>query len=83
MVLTTDSPDITVSRDAQGNVLNINLPDRMVVMANHQAYLDWMYLWILACYSGSARGIIILLKASLKNIPIVGWGMASGEGDQG
>jgi lysocardiolipin and lysophospholipid acyltransferase len=43
--------------------------------------LDWadfrMYLWILACYAGHARGIIILLKASLKNLPVVGWGMVS------
>ncbi|WWC90004.1 uncharacterized protein L201_004934 [Kwoniella dendrophila CBS 6074] len=46
-------------------------------MANHQAYLDWMYMWILACYAGHSRGIIILLKASLKNIPVVGWGMVS------
>jgi lysocardiolipin and lysophospholipid acyltransferase len=55
----------------------INLPDRMVVMANHQAYTDWMYLWILACYSGHSRGVIILLKEGLKKIPVVGWGMVS------
>lgn len=46
-------------------------------MANHQAYLDWIYIWILACYAGHSPGIIILLKASLKNIPVVGWGMVS------
>jgi 1-acyl-sn-glycerol-3-phosphate acyltransferase len=55
----------------------INLPDRLVVMANHQAYTDWMYLWILACYAGHSRGVIILLKEALRNIPIVGWGMVS------
>jgi len=53
----------------------INLPDRLVIMANHQAYTDWMYLWIIACYAGHSRGIIILLKDTLKHIPIVGWGM--------
>jgi 1-acyl-sn-glycerol-3-phosphate acyltransferase len=53
----------------------INLPPRLVLMANHQAYTDWMYLWILACYAGHARGLTILLKASLKHIPVVGWGM--------
>ncbi|WWD01356.1 hypothetical protein V866_008299 [Kwoniella sp. B9012] len=41
-------------------------------MANHQAYLDWMYLWILSCYAGHSRGITILLKASLRNIPVIG-----------
>ncbi|WVW83048.1 hypothetical protein I302_105065 [Kwoniella bestiolae CBS 10118] len=48
-------------------------------MANHQAYLDWMYLWILSCYAGHSRGIIILLKASLKKIPVIGWGMSGQE----
>ncbi|WWC61097.1 uncharacterized protein I303_103675 [Kwoniella dejecticola CBS 10117] len=60
-----------------GQMTKINLPDRLVVMANHQAYLDWMYLWILSCYAGHSRGIIILLKASLKKIPVIGWGMVT------
>ncbi|WVQ70044.1 uncharacterized protein L199_008268 [Kwoniella botswanensis] len=51
-------------------------------MANHQAYLDWMYLWILSCYAGHSRGITILLKASLKNIPVIGWGMIMGGGSR-
>lgn len=68
-----------VERDpVTGYMTKINLPDRLVVMGNHQAYLDWMYLWILACYAGHAKGIIILLKASLRRIPVVGWGMVSG-----
>ncbi|OCF71829.1 acyltransferase [Kwoniella mangroviensis CBS 8886] len=78
LVLTTDTPpSITnlVERDAHGNLIKINLPARLVIMANHQAYLDWMYLWILSCYAGHSRGITILLKASLKNIPVIGWGM--------
>lgn len=78
LVLTTDTPpSLTdlVERDDKGHLKRINLPDRLVVIANHQAYLDWMYLWILACYSGNASGLIILLKASLKNVPLVGWGM--------
>lgn len=53
----------------------INLPAHLVLMPNHQAYTDWMYLWILACYAGHARGLTILLKASLKHLPVVGWGM--------
>ena len=44
-------------------------------MANHQAYTDWMYLWILACYAGHGRGIIVMLKWSLRSIPILGWAM--------
>lgn len=82
LVLTTDTPpSITelVERDASGRMTRINLPDRLVVIANHQAYLDWMYLWILSSYAGHSKGIIILLKASLKNVPIIGWGMVSYE----
>lgn len=78
LTITTDSPPELsglVERDARGNLVKINLPDRLVIMANHQAYTDWMYLWILACYSGHAEGLTILLKASLKHIPFVGWGM--------
>ncbi|KAL7424006.1 hypothetical protein Q5752_001591 [Cryptotrichosporon argae] len=78
LVITTDAPpSLTglVERDAAGALVRIHLPDRLVVMANHQAYTDWMVLWILACYAGHARGIVILLKASLKRVPIVGWGM--------
>jgi hypothetical protein len=66
-----------VERDSKGRITKINLPDRLVVMANHQAYTDWMYLWILACYSGHSTGVIILLKEGLKKIPVVGWGMVS------
>ncbi len=79
LVITTNSPpSITnlVERDAKtGLMTKINLPDRLILMGNHQAYTDWMYMWILACYAGHAKGIIILLKASLKRIPVIGWGM--------
>lgn len=97
----------------------IDLPENLVIMANHQAYLDWMYVWMLGVKSSSAhdgrgfaeetrsereerdsalkasstlmdssgdskqprrkhhgaQSLIILLKRSLKWVPIVGWGM--------
>ena len=81
LVLTSDSPpDLAnmVERDPQTGLMSrINLPDRLVIIANHQAYLDWMYVWIIACYAGHARGLVILLKASLRKIPVIGWGMVS------
>lgn len=76
--ITTDFPEDLASLvqiDENGDVVNINLPDRLVVMANHQVHFDWIYLWILACYAGHAQGVIIILKHSLRNIPFVGWGM--------
>lgn len=39
-----------------------------------QLYTDWLYLWWIA-YTNSMHGFIyIILKESLKNIPIIGWG---------
>jgi lysocardiolipin and lysophospholipid acyltransferase len=81
ITLTSDQPPSLpslIERDAKtGKVIRLNLPDRLVVVSNHQAYLDWMYIWILAAYAGHAKGVIILLKYSLRGIPMIGWGMVS------
>ena len=54
--------------------LKCNFPHRLVLMANHQLYTDWMYLWWIA-YTNKMHGrIYIILKESLKNLPIFGWG---------
>lgn len=45
----------------------------MVLMANHQLYTDWLYIWWIA-YTNNMHGFIyIILKESLRNIPIIGW----------
>jgi 1-acyl-sn-glycerol-3-phosphate acyltransferase len=70
--------------------LECRFPKRLVMMANHQVrllladqtlanhdiqlYTDWLYLWWVA-YTNNMHGYIyIILKESLKNVPIVGWG---------
>lgn len=54
--------------------LQCNFAERMVLMANHQLYTDWLYLWWIA-YTNNMHGFVyIILKESLKNIPIIGWG---------
>lgn len=54
--------------------LKCNFPHRIVLMANHQLYTDWLYLWWIA-YTNKMHGrIYIILKESLKNLPIFGWG---------
>nr|ODN88031.1 acyltransferase [Cryptococcus depauperatus CBS 7841] len=78
LAITSNShPDLKelVQYNDAGDIIKINLPDRLVVIANHQAYLDWIYIWILCAYAGHSRGLIILLKSSLKHIPVIGWGM--------
>jgi 1-acyl-sn-glycerol-3-phosphate acyltransferase len=60
-------------------------PNPFLPVSFAQAYTDWMYIWILghltaptregADVSHGSKDIIILLKRSLKWVPIVGWGM--------
>ncbi|USW52985.1 Putative phospholipid/glycerol acyltransferase [Septoria linicola] len=50
-------------------------PDRMVLLANHQIYTDWIYLWWSAYIARHHGHLIIVLKDALKKIPILGPGM--------
>lgn len=63
-----------VSRDERGNVF-LNLPTKSVLIANHQIYADWWYAWCLTYFMDTHRDVFIVLKNSLKWVPIVGWGM--------
>ncbi|KAH8815676.1 acyltransferase-domain-containing protein [Xylogone sp. PMI_703] len=57
--------------------LECHFPDRIVMIANHQLYSDWLYLWWIA-YANQPQmhgHIYIILKESLKYIPIIGQGM--------
>ncbi|KAF4539340.1 Phospholipid glycerol acyltransferase [Lasiodiplodia theobromae] len=54
--------------------LECRFPDRMVLMANHQLYTDWLYLWWIAYTNKMAGHVYIILKESIKNIPLIGWG---------
>ncbi|KAL4890424.1 hypothetical protein BDV59DRAFT_194976 [Aspergillus ambiguus] len=55
--------------------LQTQFPERLVLIANHQVYTDWIYLWWVA-YTNAMHGrIFIILKESLKYIPIIGQGM--------
>ncbi|KAF2008446.1 acyltransferase-domain-containing protein [Aaosphaeria arxii CBS 175.79] len=54
--------------------LECKFEDRLLLMANHQLYTDWLYLWWIA-YTNNMHGFVyIILKESLKHIPIIGWG---------
>ncbi|KAI1003253.1 hypothetical protein K3495_g4959 [Podosphaera aphanis] len=61
---------------ADGTV-ECRFPERIVLIANHQLYSDWLYLWW-AAYTNRPKmhgHIYIILKESLKHVPIIGWGM--------
>lgn len=57
--------------------LRLDFGERVVLMANHQIYTDWLYLWWIAYANDPAMHghIYIILKESLKWIPLIGPGM--------
>jgi lysocardiolipin and lysophospholipid acyltransferase len=68
------SVDGQISQNPDGKV-KLNFPERMVLISNHQIYTDWVFLWWSA-YTAKMHGhIIIILKDSLRFIPLIGPGM--------
>ena len=61
-------------KSADGNLI-LDFPERLVLIANHQIYTDWLYLWWIAYCNGMHGRLYIILKESLKKIPVLGWGM--------
>ncbi|EXJ59443.1 uncharacterized protein A1O5_12068 [Cladophialophora psammophila CBS 110553] len=55
--------------------LILDFPERLVLIANHQIYTDWLYLWWIAYCNGMHGRLYIILKESLRKIPVFGWGM--------
>lgn len=53
------------------------LPERLVLIANHQLYSDWIYLWWISYANTplSSGHLYIILKDSLRFIPLIGQGM--------
>ncbi|KAL8827550.1 MAG: hypothetical protein Q9191_003117 [Dirinaria sp. TL-2023a] len=55
--------------------LRTDFPERLIMIANHQLYTDWVYLWWIA-YTNRMHGhVFIILKESLKYIPFIGPGI--------
>ncbi|RPD63108.1 hypothetical protein L227DRAFT_572947 [Lentinus tigrinus ALCF2SS1-6] len=72
---TPEELETLVERDKSGKVVSLNLPQKTVLIANHQIYADWWYAWSLTYLMGTHKDVFIVLKNSLKWVPIVGWGM--------
>ena len=60
-----------LKRGKDGSLVT-EFPERMVFIANHQLYTDWLYLWWIAYTSRMHGHIYILLKESLKYVPVLG-----------
>ncbi|MCJ1320117.1 hypothetical protein MMC15_005454 [Xylographa vitiligo] len=55
--------------------LETDFPERLIMIANHQLYTDFIYLWWIA-YTNKMHGhMYIILKESLKWVPFIGPGM--------
>ncbi len=63
-----------LQKSADGN-LKLDFPSRLILIANHQIYTDWLYLWWIAYCNDMHGRLYIVLKESLKKIPVLGWGM--------
>lgn len=61
-------------KSTEGNLI-LDFPSRLILIANHQIYTDWLYLWWIAYCNGMHGRLYIVLKESLKKIPVLGWGM--------
>jgi len=64
-------------RKTEDGLVEFSFPERIIMIANHQIYTDWLYLWWVG-YANSPKMhgfLYIILKESLKYIPIIGPGM--------
>ncbi|QEU61949.1 Cst26 [Kluyveromyces lactis] len=78
--ITTDNESIpkgTIYMDHHKGRLISKANSNAVVIANHQIYTDWVFLWWLAYVSERAGNVYIMLKKSLESIPLLGSGMTN------
>jgi len=61
-------------KQGRDGMLRMELGERVVLMANHQLYTDWLYLWWISYTNNPPMHghIYIILKESLKYAPILG-----------
>jgi len=62
-------------RKTEDGKLETTFPERLVLISNHQVYTEWLYLWWVAYTSRMHGHIFIILKESLKYVPVLGPGM--------
>lgn len=73
----TESPHIPVTENEYGGekLVDLLLSPQALVTMNHQVYADWVYLWWLLYAANLQSSPTIVLKKSLKNVPLFGWAM--------
>ncbi|KAI9366650.1 hypothetical protein BD770DRAFT_417390 [Pilaira anomala] len=71
-----DLNDIIQKDSKTGDITSLIFPKRIIAIANHQIYADWIYIWCIAHLAGAHGVIKIILKHSLKNLPVYGLKLA-------
>lgn len=76
--ITTENKSIppnTFAIDKKKGRIVSSLSKRSIMIANHQIYTDWVFLWWITYTSNIAGNVCIMLKESLSKLPILGTGM--------
>ncbi|KAK8811243.1 hypothetical protein WA538_005402, partial [Blastocystis sp. DL] len=59
-----------------GDILSLRSDKRRsILLFNHQTFFDWGFIWTFMKFFGCDDSTCIILKKSLRNIPILGWVM--------
>ena len=74
-----DKHTIIPENDKYEVLVKTLLEKQSIMIANHQIYTDWVYLWWLSYTSDLGGSVYILLKKSLSYIPVLGYGMKNYE----
>ncbi|QPG75653.1 hypothetical protein FOA43_003010 [Brettanomyces nanus] len=64
-----------VLKDKVSKKYSLHLDPHAIIIANHQIYSDWLFVWYLAYLNNCADQIFIVMKKSLQRIPAIGFGM--------
>lgn len=73
LVRISGDPDVVSQITVTSNGrLETTFPNRLVLISNHIIYTDWLYLWWIAYTSHMHGHIFIILKESLRYVPVIG-----------
>ncbi|KAG5519783.1 hypothetical protein PMAC_000056 [Pneumocystis sp. 'macacae'] len=75
MILSGDEKILSYFEELPNIQKDMQIYNRFILIGNHQISTDWLYIWWIAYIRRIHDGIYIVLKDSLRKIPIVGWGM--------
>ncbi|ANZ73305.1 BA75_00995T0 [Komagataella pastoris] len=59
------------------DIVRSALCPQAIVVANHQIYTDWLFMWWFAFISDVSDNVYIIMKKSLSRIPVLGYGMTN------